>query len=280
MKKRRFKHIGEYILTFVLTFFVFLVSVLALTQCTLMSPKFMKLQIQRANYVHYVAKEANQNITSLGLGSGIQKSVMKGVPSETAVRQDLNLFVDRAYSGAGITLQAKQVRRELNQKVAAYAKQRGLKQTQTAKTAINQFVNQAIHNYSQSIQVPYLIQIGSNVKRIKKYLIASLVIGMLIVLAIAFSLFKLLHFHHRLWRYLGYIFCSNSLMLIVAPFILIYSKIINRLAIKTQGLYRLVTNYLQAITWSFVIAGLISLVIGIGFILASELRRKKRVGMS
>lgn len=278
MSGRTLKHLGTLILTFLLTFCLFVISTLCIVRMTVMQPDFTKLQLRRSGYVTYVTKSANTAIVNLGLGSGVPKTVFKSVPTKKVVTQDVAYFVDRAYAGAGIKLPAPKVRQALETKLTAYEKKADLTLTKAQKKAVDQLIDQAVNRYTNSIQIPYLNQIGRNARQVQRYLLLTLIGVAVLGLILIFSLWRILHFNHRLWRYLAYALLANGLMLIIGPVALIYSRIIPRLAIKTQGLYQFVTTYLQAITWLFVIAGLLSLVLGLVATLSSELKRKQRLG--
>lgn len=280
MTKRTWRHIGELCLTLVLTFCLFLTSTLVVTRLTLMSPNFMKLQIQRADYAATTTKAAHNAVVNLGLGSGVPKSVFTGVPSQKAVQTDLDYFVDRAYAGAGIKLPAKTVRAQLTNKLADYQQQQDLNLTTTQQKAVQTLIDQSMVRYTDSIQIPYLNTIGKSVRQVDRYLI--LILSGMVVLTglLIFILWRLLRYRHRLWRYLAYSLLANGVMLLVGPYWLLYSRVITRLAIQTKALYQFVVTYLQAMIWIFIIMGLLSFALGLGATLISELKRRKKIGVS
>ncbi|MCD2255870.1 hypothetical protein FHQ08_03955 [Lactobacillus sp. CC-MHH1034] len=278
--QRTLRHLGEGILAFVLTFFLFTFSVLTIVQFTLLNPKFMHQQVVHSGYVSAVTSEAHQNISNLGAGSGIPKKVLKSVPSKYNVQQDINTFIDRAYAGAGIKLEATHIKKQLRTQVYAYARMKHLPLNQTTRHAVEQYVNKSVDQYAQSVQVPYLIQIGKNVQAIKQYVLLGLLGTLLLCLVLGSVLKKQVKLAHRMWRYLSYCLTGNGLMLIIAPYMLLGSQVIDRLGIGTKGLYRLVTTYLHTFVWIFIISGLISLAFGLGCIVISEVRRKNRIHRS
>lgn len=280
MTKRTWRHIGELCLTFVLTFCLFLTSTGLVLRITTMSPRFMKLQIQRADYTTQVTRSAHEAIVNLGLGSGVPKAVWAGIPSRQVVQGDLDDFVARAYAGAGIKLPAKKVKAQLTQRLTTYQQQQKLTLDTDQQQAVTTLIDQAVARYATSIQVPYLNTVGQKLHQARRYMTLILGLTTAVTVALIFALWHLLRYRHRLWRYLAYGFCANGLMLMVGPYWLLYSRLITHLAIQTKGLYHLVVTYLQALTWVFVIAGLISLVLGLGATLVSEFKRRKKVGVS
>lgn len=273
MKRIRLIDFTRYFLAFLCSFFIFTSSILIVLYLTLLQPTYLTREAEKADYYSLLTREVNRYVQDVGLGSGIPESALVNAISEKTIESDSNEYFIRAFIGMDYELSTTEIEKELEAKIKNYAAANDVAVTSESETGIQLYVKKISQQYSKFIKLPYLVQIGMRLDQLRQIVFISAMGSLIGLVLVSLFLLKALKWGHRLYRYLSYAFIGGGLMLLVFPIVILASKYILRIGLTSKALYQLVTTYLTDFFQGFIYGGALLILIGILFIILSEIRR-------
>ena len=245
MSKKKWRKLAKMIVAFVCSLSVYFACTLTIIRLTLCNKLFMENTILSSSYVEIVTDEINHTISDLGRGSNVPENVLSSVVTEKQVEENIMSYIHSLYSDSVFQIKGSSVvQQKVKERIVDYAKNKNYPLDEPVQLTIETLQTSAVTAVQQAIEMRSLNIYG------KKLLAYKKIIDLLIVfsLTVSFSLFASIislnrRFWHRVLRYLAYVLCSSSLMLVTLPLILYVNQIVERIGISSKTLYIFLTTY-------------------------------------
>ena len=140
-KQARLRGGMAWILSFLLCLFLTVLSLLSLLECTLLSPGFLKKQVDKSAYTAHVIEDMEDIFVSYGISSDFDEAFFTSVLTEEEVRADIYAEIDRLYAADATGADYGAFESQLYDKLTANVKERNLEITES--------VDQALHYLAQ-----------------------------------------------------------------------------------------------------------------------------------
>lgn len=272
------KNIPRWILAFIGSLLLFATIALICIRMTLFNQEFMINQVHKTDYVETIRKDMTESIQDLGRGSNIPPEVLVDVVPEKTVSMNVDNYIRSIYQEVPFKIQGEdQIKDNILKNVSQYAQQKNITIDETTQSNLNNLANSATKNYSNYIEIPYLLSYGKKVMAFQSALTMILIIVGVAFVLVFVGLLLMVKMKHRKVRWSSVTFLGAGLMLVVLPAIIYFSGVINRLGIMSEGLYRFVTSYITAFDLSFIFVGLALTVLALLLVLISERMRSKKI---
>lgn len=272
------KKIPRWILAFIGSLLLFATIALICIRMTLFNQEFMINQMHKTDYVETIRKDMTESIQDLGRGSNIPPEVLVDVVPEKTVSMNVDNYIRSIYQEVPFKIQGEdQIKDNILKNVSQYAQQKNITIDETTQSNLNNLANSATKNYSNYIEIPYLLSYGKKVMAFQSALTMILIIVGVAFVLVFVGLLLMVKMKHQKVRWSSVTFLGAGLMLVVLPAIIYFSGVINRLGIMSEGLYRFVTSYITAFDLSFVFVGLALTVLALLLVLISERMRSKKI---
>ena len=272
------KNIPRWILAFIGSLLLFATIALICIRMTLFNQEFMINQVHKTDYVETIRKDMTESIQDLGRGSNIPPEVLVDVVPEKTVSMNVGNYIRSIYQEVPFKIQGEdQIKDNILKNVSQYAQQKNITIDETTQSNLNNLANSATKNYSNYIEIPYLLSYGKKVMAFQSALTMILIIVGVAFVLVFVGLLLMVKMKHQKVRWSSVTFLGAGLMLVVLPTIIYFSGVINRLGIMSEGLYRFVTSYITAFDLSFIFVGLALTVLALLLVLISERMRSKKI---
>lgn len=267
------------LLAFICSLFIFALMILGTLKLTLFNQEYMINRAQQADYAGYVAKDINNSIVDLGLGSNIPEGVLDNVVSKAITQDNIDSYIRGIYTEVPFNMTGQDtVKTAIDNAIQQYADEKGIEIDDQMKDNIDNLKTAAIDVFDQYIELPYLLTYGQRVMQYSQTLLVMMIICGVIALLLIIAVVSLSgRWWHRRLRYLAYALGGAGLMMFVLPAVIYFRKIVSRIGINTESLYRLVANYLEHVLLYCMWVGIAGVVSALVIWLISELLRKKAV---
>ncbi|MGM0340153.1 hypothetical protein [Enterococcus sp. AZ007] len=276
--KQTSKNVPRWILAFIGSLLLFATVSLICIRMTLFNQNFMIKQVHATDYTEAIRKDMTQSIQDLGRGSNIPPEVLADVVSEKTVSTNVDNYIRSIYQEVPFELQGEeQIKDNILKNVNQYAQQKNITIDETTQQNLDNLANTATKNYSNYIEIPYLLSYGKKVMAFQSALTLILIIVGVAFLLVFVGLLLTVKMKHQKVRWSSVTFLGAGLMLTVLPAIIYVSGVINRLGIMSEGLYRFVTGYITAFDLSFVFVGIALTALALLMVLLSEKMRSKKI---
>ena len=276
--KQATKNIPRWILAFIGSLLLFATIALICIRMTLFNQEFMINQVHKTDYVETIRKDMTESIQDLGRGSNIPPEVLVDVVPEKTVSMNVDNYIRSIYQEVPFKIQWEdQIKDNILKNVSQYAQQKNITIDEKTQSNLNNLANSATKNYSNYIEIPYLLSYGKKVMAFQSALTMILIIVGVAFVLVFVGLLLMVKMKHRKVRWSSVTFLGAGLMLVVLPAIIYFSGVINRLGIMSEGLYRFVTSYITAFDLSFIFVGLALTVLALLLVLISERMRSKKI---
>ncbi|WP_240940412.1 hypothetical protein [Enterococcus durans] len=279
MSKKKWRKLAKMTVAFVCSLSVYFACTLTIIRLTLCNQLFMENTILSSNYVEIVTDEINHTISDLGRGSNVPENVLCSVVTEKQVEENIMSYIHSLYSDSVFQIKGSSVvQQKVKEKIVDYAKNKNYPLDEPVQLTIETLQTSAVTAVQQAIEMRSLNIYG------KKLLAYKKIIDLLIVfsLTVSFSLFASIislnrRFWHRVLRYLAYVLCSSSLMLVTLPLILYVNQIVERIGISSKTLYIFLTTYVNHFILIFIKWGGVIFFISIICFWGSEYTRQNTI---
>lgn len=241
------------------TFLTALFTTLLVTMCifagTLCSESYLLNHMEKSQYYQKAVQVLKEQYAAYGLPAGIEESFFASAVDEDTLYLDIRGAVKASYAGENYTIDAKALSKNLNDRLLAYAKQKGASITDEVKTNLSHLSDLCIEAYKKQADQSLLRMLGQYTSRYRT--IVWVGIGGLALLDILclVMLFRVSSYAHRAVRSVNSACLGAAIMLIAYPAWLYSSGGVERLGITSPSLYALMVSYTNSLFTAFIISG-------------------------
>jgi hypothetical protein len=268
------------VFSFLISMLLFLLTVLAVLQGTLLRQGFLESHMQSADFYSKVSSEIKEQYISYGNASGFDEpffdSVFVSVITTDQIKQDVNTLVGQMYSNTKLELDTAALNQKLYDAFVKNAESRRFDVTPQVEEQLHFLTDTCITAYEQAVTFPYGSQIGSLLTKAAVPLRAAMIVCGVVVVALALFLYFLNRWKHRAVRYGIYAVTGTLLMTLVLPLLALFSDRIHRIGIESQGMYDFAVSYMTGVVNLFFVAAAVQAVL-LGVLSVCYILLKKRV---
>ena len=256
-KQARLRGGMAWILSFLICLFLTVLSLLSLLECTLLSPGFLKKQVDKSAYTAHVIEDMEDIFVSYGISSDFDEAFFTSVLTEEEVRADIYAEIDRLYAADATGADYGAFESQLYDKLTANVKERNLEITESVDQALHYLAQMCAETYREGVGLPFASYAASALAAAKTPLligIAAMVVLSLFVLGFLFALQK----KNGFFRYAIYACSGAAVTLTVLALVVLLSGKIEKIGLTGKALYYLVTGYAtQTVMLLFVAVGIL-----------------------
>lgn len=251
------------LLSFLLAFVLFLLSVFIILETTVFSQDYMISKMGESGYYAMVKDELKSELKSLGNASGLNESFAEGFVQSLDINEiELN-YISAFYTGDTTLVDTTEFKQQLYAALDSYMDENGINKSSVSQENLSYFVNQASEIYVTQISIPFFSFVANYIyKASTPVLIITIslaAVALIITLIIVFTN----KFKHRRFRYLCYGFTSTFLAVTVIPIVVLLSGKISQINLNTRSLYNLFVSYANGVFMYFFIFSAILLVLSV-----------------
>lgn len=153
-KQARLRGGMAWILSFLLCLFLTVLSLLSLLECTLLSPGFLKKQVDKSAYTAHVIEDMEDIFVSYGISSDFDEAFFTSVLTEEEVRADIYAEIDRLYAADATGADYGAFESQLYDKLTANVKERNLEITESVDQALHYLAQMCAETYREGLAFP------------------------------------------------------------------------------------------------------------------------------
>lgn len=262
-QKSRVKPILYGLLSLLLAFALFLLSVFAVLEITVFSQDYMISKMGESGYFAMTKDELKSELKSLGNASGLDESFAEDFVQSLDINGIELKYISAFYSGDTTLVDTTEFKQQLYSALDSYMDEKGIEKSSVSQENLSYFVNQASEIYVTQISIPFFSFVANYIyKASTPVLIITIslaAVALIITLIIVFTN----KFKHRRFRYLCYGFTSAFLAVTVIPIVVLLSGKISQINLNTRSLYNLFVSYANGIFMYFFIFSAILLVLSV-----------------
>ena len=250
-----------WILSFLLCLFLTVLSLLTVLACTLLSPSFLKKQVDKSGYTAHVMEDMEDIFVSYGISSDFDEAFFTSVLTEEAVRADIFAEIERLYAAGATGADYDAFESQLYDKLAINVRERNLEITESVDQALHYLALMCAETYREGVGLPFASYASSALAAAKTPVLiamAAMAVLSLFVLGFLFALQK----KNGFFRYGIYAFSGAAVTLTVLALVVLLSGKIEKIGLTGKALYFLVTGYAkQAVILLFAAVGVLLAVV-------------------
>ncbi|MGN0499420.1 MAG: hypothetical protein ACI4F6_10240 [Acutalibacteraceae bacterium] len=251
------------LLSFLLAFVLFLLSVFIILETTVFSQDYMISKMGESGYYAMVKDELKSELKSLGNASGLNESFAEGFVQSLDINEiELN-YISAFYTGDTTLVDTTEFKQQLYAALDSYMDENGINKSSVSQENLSYFVDQASERYVTQVSIPFFSFVANYIyKASTPVLIITIslaAVALIITLIIVFTN----KFKHRRFRYLCYGFTSTFLAVTVIPIVVLLSGKISQINLNTRSLYNLFVSYANGVFMYFFIFSAILLVLSV-----------------
>lgn len=262
-QKSRVKPILYGLLSLLLAFALFLLSVFAVLEITVFSQDYMISKMGESGYFAMTKDELKSELKSLGNASGLDESFAEDFVQSLDINGIELKYISAFYSGDTTLVDTTEFKQQLYSALDSYMDENGINKSSVSQENLSYFVNQASEIYVTQISIPFFSFVANYIyKASTPVLIITIslaAVALIITLIIVFTN----KFKHRRFRYLCYGFTSAFLAVTVIPIVVLLSGKISQINLNTRSLYNLFVSYANGVFMYFFIFSAILLVLSV-----------------
>ncbi len=261
------------VLSFLLTFFSFLLIIAGVVQATLLNASYFKSVAKSSGYLEECQQALQETFTSHATAANVEPQVFESFLTQDYIAKIVNTNIDYIY-GNGDVMDYTQINADMNQAIIASIEARGIEVTEDIETGIQMLVDTCCADYQNNTNLPFLEFVIRGLEIAQKpmmYILAVLTIAVLFLLVFMWMISR------KLEKFLPFLFdCSVALAIlsIVFPALALAQKIFERVAISPERVRVLLVGYVNGILMRFFPVG-IAMLIFAGVLMFIQIRKTK-----
>ena len=236
------------ILSFILAFVLFVLSVCIVLKTTVFSRSFILNSINSCGYADMVSDELKRDLVSLGNASGLNEEFINGFVDGLNIDASIEDYISNFYSSRSTLVETTAFKQQLLYSIEDYIKKNNIDRKSANEESITYLVDTAAGIFTDNISIPFFSVIAnyiSNYQSPLMILILSLCAAALIIIFFSNK------YKHRRFRYISYAFGGAFLATAAIPAIVFISNMISKVNIGVRSLYNLFVNYMNALFMNF-----------------------------
>ncbi len=266
------RHIIYGIISFVLSFVLFLLSFAIVLQSTILNPSYIMDNMNTSNYFVDKRDEIKESLVDLGYASGLDEKFFENVVDEVTIHDNIQAYLNSFYAGEEAKIDTTAFKQKFNSELDSYISKNNLK---VANGESREYlINQAANIYAANLRIPLFTTLSVYIIALKNMM--PLIIGGLAVLVAILCVIIIFtnRWKHRAVRYICYSTSSAFLTVGIIPAVLLSTGYMSKINIDSRAFYNLFVQSMNNILVAIAICSVIFFIVSIGlFFLHKSMRR-------
>lgn len=266
------RHIIYGIISFVLSFVLFLLSFAIVLQSTILNPSYIMDNMNTSNYFVDKRDEIKESLVDLGYASGLDEKFFENVVDEVTIHDNTQAYLNSFYAGEEAKIDITAFKQKFNSELDSYISKNNLK---VANDGSREYlINQAANIYAAALRIPPFATLSVYLIALKNMM--PLIIGGLAVLVAIICVIIIFtnRWKHRAVRYICYSTSAAFLTVGIIPAVLLSTGYMSKINIDSRAFYNLFVLGMNNILIAVAICSVIFFIISIGlFFLHKSMRR-------
>ena len=267
------RHIIYGIISFVLSFVLFLLSFAIVLQSTILNPSYIMDNMNTSNYFVDKRDEIKESLVNLGYASGLDEKFFENVVDEVTIHDNTQAYLNSFYAGEEAKIDTTAFKQKFNSELDSYISKNNLK---VANDGSREYlINQAANIYAAALRIPLFATLSVYLVALKNMM--PLIIGGLAVLVAILCVIIIFtnRWKHRAVRYICYSTSAAFLTVGIIPAVLLSTGYMSKINIDSMAFYNLFVLGMNNILIAVAICAVIFFIISIGlFFLHKSMRRR------
>lgn len=266
------RHIIYGIISFVLSFVLFLLSFAIVLQSTILNPSYIMDNMNTSNYFVDKRDEIKESLVNLGYASGLDEKFFENVVDEVTIHDNTQAYLNSFYAGEEAKIDTTAFKQKFNSELDSYISKNNLK---VANDGSREYlINQAANIYAAALRIPLFATLSVYLIALKNMM--PLIIGGLAVLVAILCVIIIFtnSWKHRAVRYICYSTSAAFLTVGIIPAVLLSTGYMSKINIDSRAFYNLFVQSMNNILIALAICSVIFFIVSIGlFFLYKSMRR-------
>lgn len=266
------RHIIYGIISFVLSFVLFLLSFAIVLQSTILNPSYIMDNMNTSNYFVDKRDEIKESLVDLGYASGLDEKFFENVVDEVTIHDNTQAYLNSFYAGEEAKIDTTAFKQKFNSELDSYISKNNLK---VANDGSREYlINQAANIYAAALRIPLFATLSAYLIALKNMM--PLIIGGLAVLVAILCVIIIFtnSWKHRAVRYICYSTSAAFLTVGIIPAVLLSTGYMSKINIDSRAFYNLFVQSMNNILIAVAICSVIFFIVSIGlFFLLKSMRR-------
>lgn len=266
------RHIIYGIISFVLSFVLFLFSFAIVLQSTILNPSYIMDNMNASNYFVDKRDEIKESLVNLGYASGLDEKFFENVVDEVTIHDNTQAYLNSFYAGEEAKIDTTAFKQKFNSELDSYISKNNLK---VANDGSREYlINQAANIYAAALRIPLFATLSAYLIALKNMM--PLIVGGLAVLVAILCVIIIFtnRWKHRAVRYICYSTSAAFLTVGIIPAVLLSTGYMSKINIDSRAFYNLFVQSMNNILIAVAICSVIFFIISIGlFFLHKSMRR-------
>ena len=266
------RHIIYGIISFVLSFVLFLLSFAIVLQSTILNPSYIMDNMNASNYFVDKRDEIKESLVDLGYASGLDEKFFENVVDEVTIHDNTQAYLNSFYAGEKAKIDTTAFKQKFNSELDSYISKNNLK---VANDGSREYlINQAANIYAAALRIPLFATLSVYLIALKNMM--PLIIGGLAVLVAILCVIIILtnRWKHRAVMYICYSTSAAFLTVGIIPAVLLSTGYMSKINIDSRAFYNLFVQSMNNILIAVAICSVIFFIVSIGlFFLHKSMRR-------
>lgn len=266
------RHIIYGIISFVLSFVLFLLSFAIVLQSTILNPSYIMDNMNTSNYFVDKRDEIKESLVDLGYASGLDEKFFENVVDEVTIHDNTQAYLNSFYAGEEAKIDTTAFKQKFNSELDSYISKNNLK---VANDGSREYlINQAANIYAAALRIPLFATLSVYLIALKNMM--PLIVGGLAVLVAILCVIIIFtnSWKHRAVRYICYSTSAAFLTVGIIPAVLLSTGYMSKINIDSRAFYNLFVQSMNNILIALAICSVIFFIVSIGlFFLNKSMRR-------
>lgn len=266
------RHIIYGIISFVLSFVLFLLSFAIVLQSTILNPSYIMDNMNASNYFVDKRDEIKESLVDLGYASGLDEKFFENVVDEVTIHDNTQAYLNSFYAGEKAKIDTTAFKQKFNSELDSYISKNNLK---VANDGSREYlISQAANIYAAALRIPLFATLSVYLIALKNMM--PLIIGGLAVLVAILCVIIIFtnRWKHRAVRYICYSTSAAFLTVGIIPAVLLSTGYMSKINIDSRAFYNLFVQSMNNILIALAICSVIFFIVSIGlFFLHKSMRR-------
>lgn len=267
------RHIIYGIISFVLSFVLFLLSFAIVLQSTILNPSYIMDNMNTSNYFVDKRDEIKESLVDLGYASGLDEKFFENVVDEVTIHDNTQAYLNSFYAGEEAKIDTTAFKQKFNSELDSYISKNNLK---VANDGSREYlINQAANIYAAALRIPLFATLSAYLIALKNMM--PLIIGGLAVLVTILCVIIIFtnRWKHRAVRYICYSTSAAFLTVGIIPAVLLSTGYMSKINIDSRAFYNLFVQSMNNILIALAVCSVIFVIVSIGlFFLHKSMRRR------
>ena len=239
------RHIIYGIISFVLSFVLFLLSFAIVLQSTILNPSYIMDNMNASNYFVDKRDEIKESLVDLGYASGLDEKFFENVVDEVTIHDNTQAYLNSFYAGEKAKIDTTAFKQKFNSELDSYISKNNLK---VANDGSREYlINQAANIYAAALRIPLFATLSVYLVALKNMMPV---------------------------RYICYSTSAAFLTVGIIPAVLLSTGYMSKINIDSRAFYNLFVQSMNNILIAVAICSVIFFIVSIGlFFLHKSMRR-------